>query len=732
MLSLSEWERNNFSAASYIPPLTVIFPSREIYFSPALMSSLHLTPSALPSTLDQWYELCHPEDHEKISLIERTLSSQENYLTLTRRLYCGDGVYRPFRLDAQIIRDKKFHPIRLIGTETSSLQAWLDNSEEGSKIECIDSFGRKKILEAIIIHGVKTLRDISELDDIRQENFILRREIQRRIFCAGASQILQDLTENDIHLRDALDETLRLSLNVLAGNTSLKALHRSLSEECMTIGICGLSGSGKTLLMNALLGEKLIPEHSRVPVMCREGENRSAKIYYQDGRTETLSTKLITASSLSEIISKSGVSRLTLTIPGALIPEGICFVDTPGYDALGGTNKNILKNLLPELDAVLYVTPVRSNLKTSDYDYLKEITALTDRIIIILSQTDLETDDTEAGHIVMTREEKTARNIERLDNDMQKFSGHKHVIIPVSAGSALENFYSRKSSGWSSSNIEAITSSLTSIEASPLTRALIFRAERTLKILDSALANKTLTGSSRWRLQDYAGSLRKAFAKYSEVEVFPKHMAMISGLKQSQGEGKNLLSSLITSLREHDFRGRFFSLKAFNHERNAILLGADKAQSLKLYSLLAHNIRSSELPDGGVSSDEWLISGNYVPFECISLPVISPGENVLIAPNDDSLSKIGWSAHQKLFKKFTPVVCVDLARIDSGLNDLSHAPYLMGLALCEWVLAFVNGGLLRDRQTELLSAIPANVKDFAEAGGLKIPELFICENYRIF
>ena len=99
------------------------------------------------------------------------------------------------------------------------------------------------------------------------------------------------------------------------------------------------------------------------------------------------------------------------------------------------------------------------------------------------------------------------------------------------------------------------------------------------------------------------------------------------------------------------------------------------------------------------------------------------------APSDADLRNIDW---QELFTHFTPVVSVDLARIISGLNDLSHAPYLVALSLTDWVLAFGNGGMFAERQTELLSAVPEKVKEFAEAGGLRLPELFIYENYRIF
>ena len=766
MQSLSEWERNNFSGTSSTPDLTVIFPSREIYFSGVMMSALHFTSQTFPRTLDQWYELCHPEYHAQIARLERAISGTESSITLTRKLYCGDGVYRTFCLDAQILRDTKNRPVKLIGKETPSLLAWLAQAQEGDRIECESSCGSVRVLEAAGIDGVKILRDVSALDDMSRENITLRREIQRRIFCMSEQISGADRAEDSSHLREVLDDTLRLSLNVMTGSSTLKALRRSLSEECLTVGICGLSGSGKTSLMNALIGEKLLPMHSRiastVPVICREGESRGARVYYQDGRTEILPGKQLTASTLDSMLGKSGISRIDITIPGALIPEGICFVDTPGYDDLGGTHTSILRRILPELDAVLYVTPIRSGLKTSDYDYLRNIYAVNDRVIFLLSQTDLESDDSEAGRVLRTAEAKIMENIASLRQNivgrviplpcvrggargevvthmcmsdltsqptlLMHERERNAVIIPVSSHHALSHFYDRKSPEWSASNIETLTGYLVN-NSSPFTRAIIFRAERTLKLLDSALANKALTGSSRWRLQDYSATLRKTLAISGNLAESTAPITAIPTHSVSHKTGKNLLSSLITSLREHDFRTRFFSLKAFHGGRNAVLLSADKNQNLKLYSRLAHNMLSENLPEGHVSRHEWLCSGHSAPFECISLPVISPGENVLIAPSDADLRNIDW---QEFFTHFTPVVSVDLARIISGLNDLSHAPYLVALARTDWVLAFGNGGMFAERQTELLSAVPEKVKEFAESGGLRLPELFIYENYRIF
>ena len=257
MITLSDWEQKNFIHSSHTPGITVIFPSREIYFSPELLNVMRLENSTCPKTLDQWYELCHPSDHSVISKLENIIYGHEIYFSISRKLYCGDGVYRNFRLDAFIQRNSDGRPEKLIGNEILALSAWLESSNEGDKIICDD-----KILEAVRVQGVMTLNNVSMIEDLQNENLRLRREIQRRIFCAAPSEII---------LPDSDDSE----------NNQLKSLKRSLRNENIVVGVTGLSGSGKSELVNSLIGEKLIPEHTEIPIFITEGETKSSKIFYQ-------------------------------------------------------------------------------------------------------------------------------------------------------------------------------------------------------------------------------------------------------------------------------------------------------------------------------------------------------------------------------------------------------------------------------------------------------------------
>lgn len=728
MLKLSDWEQENFNSSSNLPGLTVIFPSREIYFSLEVLNIMRLDANTCPKTLDQWLELCHPEDHAKISKLERLISGKENFLSLTRRLYCGDGYYRNFRLDAYVQRNSDGKPTKLTGSETPALSAWLANASEGDKIECTGLNGNVKVLEAVRVQGIMTLRDSGMIEDMQNENLLLRREIQRRIFARSSKAFtLPEYSGTESILRSKLEDCINSALNVLTSNNQLKALRRSLNETSLTVGVAGLTGSGKSSFMNSLLGEKLIPEQVNVPIICREGECRSAKIFYQDGRVDVISSAKLTGAFVKDIAS--GVARIELTVPGALIPEGICFVDTPGSDALASSGGSMLRNILPELDMIIYVTPVRARLKGSDYDLLRTILNINGRIVFVLSQIDLERNDLEAGRVIHSAHDKISADIEAIKHDMKEFCGLDFDVIPVSAKNALDKFYDKKSQAWLEANLDDAVKYFKPLSRDSFARALMLRTERTLKILDGVIAHREVTGSSRWRIQNVITKLNKILSASHDLTEIPSgySFSKISAVPETQG--KNLLSSLIASMKEREFRTKFFALDAFEGKRRIILLGAERNQSLKLFSRLAHNLALEILPDGGASRYDWLYSGHSAPFECINLPVIGD-ENILIAPSNlDIKHNPDW---HKIFRDYVPVVSVDLARVDSGLSDLAYSPYITGLALANWVLAFGNAGMFDTRQVDLASRVPERVREFVELNGLKSPDWFIFENYKIF
>ena len=716
MIKFSEWEQKNFrESSSNEPDLTVVFPSREIYFSNGLLKTMRLENSTEPKTLDQWYELCHPSDHMKISKLEEIIyNSRENFFSLSRRLYCGDGVYRNFRLDAFIQRHNDGKPAKLFGNEILTLNAWLAEADEGDKLEIKDDSGRARILEATRVAGAMVLKEVSIIKDLELENLILRHEIARRIFSPFPTplKILKDSGREDF-IFDVLSENLDAAINILPANTQLRALKNSLNSLSLNVAVIGLSGSGKSSLINAFTGEKI--NIKNIPVIYHEGEKKSAKIFYSDGHVIDLGLR----SDELENINKA--DYVEFNIPGALIPEGVCLIDMPGADGLNG--RGILKNILMSLDFIIYVLPVRSRLKGADYKFLDELRA--NEKIFVLSKIDLETSDTEAGQLIRTPEEKILSDIEAIKSEIKNFNGQDIKIIPVSAKVAAENFFSRNSDSWKNSNIESVINIVRDFSGNLREKVLMLRAERALKILENSEIDPR-------RCEPIIKNLQQLTPKELKIKVpetkFNFHFPHAA-------PEKHLLSSLITSMREHGFKGRFFSLPAFEGQRKAILLGAERKMSLKLFARLYHNLKLED-EFNLENHNEWLCIGQIktaLPFELRkieSVQVVAKDENILIAP-PDYLLKEDFS-RKKFFNDYTPVISVDLARLESGLSDLIFAPYAPVLAKLKWILAFPNAALLSDDSEITIEDLKAGIKNFCETNGLKVPDIFIYENYTIF
>ena len=726
MIKFSEWEHNNFREYSNEPGLTVVFPSREIYFSSQLLRLMRLENSTCPKTLDQWYELCHPSDHMKISKLENFIyNSHENFSSLTRELYCGDGVYRNFRLDAFIQRHGDGKPAQLYGNEVLSLNAWLAEANEGDKIELNDDSGRVSILEATRVAGTMILKDLSVIEDLERENLILRHEISRRIFSPFPTplKILRKSGREDF-IFDVLNENLDAAINILPTNTQLRALKNSLNSPCLNIAVMGLSGSGKSTLVNAFTGEKINVKD--VPVVYSEGEKKGAKIFYSDGHVIDL----------EEVMSENSgninnAERVEISIPGALIPEGICLIDMPSSDSLKtqGSWKNILQEIeyrLP-IDFIIYILPVRSRLKGSDYKLLKELELEKNKIIFVLSKIDLETSDTEAGQVIKTPEEKISSDINAIKNDIKNFNGLDVEVIPISAKIAAENFFSRNSDAWKNSNIESVINIVKNFSESLREKILILRAERFLKILKQ---------NPSPRLEPINNSIKQLEINNDGLKIKIPESKFNFNFSHAKEE-KHLLSSLITSMREHGFKGRFFSLGAFNGQRRAVLLGAERSMSMKLFARLSHNLRLEN--QDGFNENEWLFAGQVsptrpsMPFDCKKLEssALAKDENILIAPSDYLLKEEDFS-RKKFFNDYTSVVSVDLARLESGLADLIFAPYTQILARSKWILAFPNAALLNEDFGVSIEDLKAGITNFCETNGLKAPDIFIFENYTIF
>ncbi|WP_299076271.1 dynamin family protein [uncultured Fretibacterium sp.] len=412
----------------------------------------------------------------------------------------------------------------------------VGSAREGDLLHIEDAWGRTRTFRASLSPlpdsegELAVLVDISDQAEAEQENLRLRRRLQRGAFRPSFEEELPvsdpllgtaEPPAEDMPAAESVQAELTALLQSALAALTLRSVSPGLSSRTaqfetllgaagrteLTVGVVGITSSGKSTLINAMMGERLLPEETRattnVTVLCRKGGLRAVDVRYEDGRNERLSGDALTSRQLEELTTERmnpgnerGVARIEWTSPGAALPQGLVLVDTPGLDAceLPRHSELVLRRILPTLDIVLYVSSIRSPFKAADIELVRTVLEARQRMILLLTQIDLERDDLEGGRVVLSRAQKLAAYLQELRGDAARSDRPECPVIPISAKLALRYFYDRDSTEWRASNLEPLLRQMASFRERLLQNGIALRAQRaaallrrTLEDLDSAL-----------------------------------------------------------------------------------------------------------------------------------------------------------------------------------------------------------------------------------------------------
>lgn len=222
-------------------------------------------------------------------------------------------------------------------------------------------------------------------------------------------------------------------------------------KDRIRVGVVGVTSSGKSTLINAVLGNKLLSEAVRPSssqlVSCSYGAVPKMTVYFQDGNVKEYSEKKLTPDIVKlytdeayNISNKKNVKQVELSTPSFSFGEEILLIDSPGLDAykLEMHEKLTLETLIPTIDVCIFVTTFKTN---SDYkmkSLLNIIAKYNCPIIIIQNMYDALRPSLDGLKTVEDVADDHRKRVQRIINESEISDKNICQIVQMSAVESMK------------------------------------------------------------------------------------------------------------------------------------------------------------------------------------------------------------------------------------------------------------------------------------------------------
>jgi len=250
---------------------------------------------------------------------------------------------------------------------------------------------------------------------------------------------------------------------LLAQNDQLATYFRSELEwldkreklwqrDAFRVGLVGVTSSGKSTLVNALLEAKLLPDavrpSSNCLVVCEWGEVTEGVIHFKDParKPRVLHDGGIHASLARFADEKTnpgnreGVDEIRVRSPRFRFGPGVALIDTPGLDAYGHDDheKLTLEVLLPTVDVVLFLATCKANSDAKIRDYVCLARDHGKPVIVVQNMVDSVVEKLGSnGHVIESRNQVLEKHLHRVQSVLKRAGVEAVSVSQVSAQWAL-------------------------------------------------------------------------------------------------------------------------------------------------------------------------------------------------------------------------------------------------------------------------------------------------------
>ncbi len=271
-------------------------------------------------------------------------------------------------------------------------------------------------------------------------------------------------------------------------NEKAKFIRRNI----VRVAIMGITSSGKSTLVNALLQEKLLPvaikPSSSIIITCSKGSVRQATVYFNDKNPLILSGPELNEGNIGKYCDESRnpdneleVSQIDIVSPLFMLDENIHIIDSPGLDAcdLEIHEKVTMEILLPTIDICLFLTTVKANSDEINSEKMRIVHRRGKQIVLAQNMIDSIEEKIGKNGIVeeskidiLRKHKKRGENLLKSalydsisnnrisENNEQNLYDSNFEIVQISALNALKGIINRDNKLYEKSNFDEFIKSI--------------------------------------------------------------------------------------------------------------------------------------------------------------------------------------------------------------------------------------------------------------------------------
>ncbi len=176
-------------------------------------------------------------------------------------------------------------------------------------------------------------------------------------------------------------------------------LSQRIAEGRFYLACLGQFKRGKSTLLNALLGDRILPTGvlplTTVPTVVRYGSARRARVRFHGGTWTDIPPEHLPEYVTEELNpeNKKGVIAVEAFSPSSVLSQGMCLVDTPGLGSVFAGNTAATQAFIPHIDAALIVVGADPPIAGEELAVVREIGKQVGNLIVVLNKADRTSDE---------------------------------------------------------------------------------------------------------------------------------------------------------------------------------------------------------------------------------------------------------------------------------------------------------------------------------------------------